>query len=135
MSQAGQNVRHDDIFVGFKPIDDLHREFQQIVDALNDPAEADYGGHLLALHEHMLRHTALEEELMLQENFPHYTLHKHEHDRFVERVAEMRRRLDGGDIDGVRRYASELMSWFATHAQNHDAQLAAYLKGESGGRR
>jgi len=134
MSQAGQKVRHDDIFVGFKPIDDLHREFQQIVDALNDPAEADYGGHLLALHEHMLRHTALEEALMLQENFPHYTLHKHEHDRFVERVAEMRRRFDGGDIDGVRRYASELMSWFATHAQNHDAQLATYLKGGSGGR-
>lgn len=134
MSQAVPKVRHDDIFVGFKPIDDLHHEFQNIVDALNDPAEADYGEHLLALHEHMLRHTALEEQYMLQENYPHYGVHKREHDRFVERLADMRRRFDAGDVDGVRHYAHELMGWFAAHAQNHDAQLAAYLKGESGAR-
>lgn len=134
MSQALPAVRHDDIFVGFKPIDDLHYEFQAIVDALNDPAEADYGVHLLALHEHMLRHTALEEQYMLQENYPHYTVHKHEHDRFVERVADMRRRFDAGDVDGVRRYAHELMGWFAAHAHNHDAPLATFLKGGSSAR-
>jgi hypothetical protein len=26
------------------------------------------------------------------------------------------------------------MGWFAAHAQNQDAPLAAYLKGEAGGR-
>jgi hemerythrin len=129
MSQAAPQTRHDDIFVGFKPIDDLHHEFQSIVDALNDPAEADYGEHLLALHEHMLRHTALEEQYMLQENYPHYAVHKHEHDRFVERVADMRRRFDAGDVDGVRHYAHELMGWFAAHAHNQDRPLAAFLKG------
>jgi hemerythrin len=125
-------VRHDDIFVGFKPIDDLHREFQDIVDALNDPAEADYGEHLLALHEHMLRHTDMEERLMLTESYPHYTPHKHEHDRFLEKISEMRRRLDAGAVDEVRRYSAELMGWFAAHAQNMDAPLAAFLKGDRG---
>jgi hemerythrin-like metal-binding protein len=134
MSEAVPRIRHDDIFVGFKPIDDLHREFQNIVDALVDPAEADYGEHLLALHEHMLRHTALEEQYMLQENYPHYGVHKREHDRFVERLADMRRRFDAGDTESVRHYANELMGWFAAHAQNHDAALAAYLKGEAGAR-
>jgi hemerythrin len=134
MSQAAPKTRHDDIFVGFKPIDDLHHEFQSIVDALNDPAEADYGEHLLALHEHMLRHTALEEQYMLQENYTHYGVHKREHDRFVERLAEMRRRFDAGDVEGIRRYANELMGWFAAHAHNQDAPLAAYLKGEAGTR-
>jgi hypothetical protein len=41
--------RHDQVLVGFKPIDDLHREFQDILDALMDPTEADFGKDLLAL--------------------------------------------------------------------------------------
>ncbi len=122
-------VRHAGIFVGFKPIDDLHREFEDIVEVLNDPAEADYGEHLLALHEHMLRHVALEERLMREEHYEHLTAHKREHDRFLERLADMRRRFDAGDVDGVRHYAAELMGWFAAHAQNMDAPLARWLKG------
>jgi len=123
-------VRHGDIFVGFKPIDDLHREFEAIVAALNDPADADYGEHLLALHEHMLRHAALEERLMREEDYEHYGVHKREHDRFIERLADMRRQFDAGDVDGVRRYAAELMGWFVAHARNMDVPLARWLNGE-----
>jgi hemerythrin len=122
-------VRHDDIFVGFKPIDDLHREFQEILDALNDPAEADYGRHLLALHEHMLRHCETEETLMLQENYEHYARHKRAHEHLLDSVSEVRRRFDGGDVDAVRRYAADLMNWFAIHASSEDRELAAFLKG------
>lgn len=122
-------AQHADLFVGFKPIDDVQREFDDIVAALNDPAEADYGLHLLNLHEHMLRHTAIEERLMREENYDHFAPHKSEHDRFVERLAEMRRRFDAGDVDGVRRYAAELMGWFVVHAQAMDAPLARWLRG------
>jgi hemerythrin len=122
-------AQHADLFVGFKPIDDMHREFEDIVAALNDPAEADYGQHLLALHEHMLRHTALEERLMREERYDDLGPHKREHDRFVERLADMRRQFDAGDVDGVRRYAAELMDWFVVHAQAMDAPLARWLRG------
>ena len=123
------DVRHAEIFVGFKPIDDLHREFEEIVNALKDPAEADYGEHLLALHEHMLRHTALEERLMREEHYEHVGPHHREHERFIERLADMRRRFDAGDVEGVRHYAAELMGWFAAHAQTMDAPLAKWLRG------
>ena len=126
---TAQTVRHAEIFVGFKPIDDLHREFEEIVNALNDPAEADYGEHLLALHEHMLRHTALEERLMREEHYEHVGPHHREHERFIERLADMRRRFDAGDVEGVRHYAAELMGWFAAHAQTMDAPLAKWLRG------
>jgi hemerythrin len=122
-------VRHDEIFVGFKPIDDLHREFQAILDALNDPAEADYGRHLLALHEHLLRHCATEEAMMLQEDYPHYARHKRAHEHLLESVSDVRRRFDGGDIDAVRKYSAGLMEWFAIHASVEDGELAAFLKG------
>ncbi|MCS7100254.1 MAG: hemerythrin family protein [Burkholderiaceae bacterium] len=125
----GTTVRHDAIFVGFKPIDDLHREFQDIVDALSDPAEADTGAHLLALHEHLLRHCALEEQYMRDEGYPHYARHRRAHEQLLEAVAEMRRRYDANDLDAVRRFGPQLLQWFAAHAAQEDAPLAAFLKG------
>jgi hemerythrin len=122
-------VTHDRILVGFKPIDDLHREFEAILAALNDPAEADYGAHLLALHEHLLRHCATEEQFMLQENYSHYARHKRAHEHLLDSVSDMRRKLDAGDVAAVRRYSADLMNWFAIHASSEDAELAAFLKG------
>lgn len=130
MPADAHEFRHDEILVGFKPIDDLHREFQAILDALNDPGEADFGEDLLALHEHMLRHAATEEQFMLQENYPHYERHRRAHERLLESIAETRRRFDGNDIDAVRRFSAELMNWFAIHAQTEDAELAGFLKGD-----
>ncbi len=124
-------VAHDRILVGFKPIDDLHREFESIVAALNDPTEADYGAHLLALHEHLLRHCATEETFMLQEDYAHYARHKRAHEHLLDSVSDVRRQFDAGDVDAVHRYADELMGWFEVHAQTEDAELAAFLKGRS----
>jgi hemerythrin len=129
MPAAATTVRHEEILVGFKPIDDLHREFEDILTALNDPGEADYAEHLLALHEHMLRHCATEEQFMKQENYPHLVRHKRAHEQLLESVSEVRRRFDSGDVEAVRRYAADLMNWFSIHAQSEDAELAGYLKG------
>ena len=124
-------LRHDDIFVGFKPIDDLHLEFQAILDALNAPDEGDYGTDLVALHEHMLRHTAAEEEWMLQEGFEHYARHKRAHDHLLDSISDIRRRFDAGDMEAVRRYVGDLMNWFVIHAREEDLPLAQALKGKA----
>lgn len=124
-------VTHSQILVGFKPIDDLHREFEAILEALNDPAEADYGTHLLALHEHLLRHCATEERFMLQEDYSHYARHKRAHEHLLDSVSDVRRKFDAGDVEAVRRYAGDLMNWFAIHASSEDAELATFLKGQA----
>jgi hemerythrin len=129
MASAASAIKHKDIMVGFKPIDDLHREFEAILGALNSPDEAEYGEDLLALHEHLLRHFATEEQFMLQENYSHYQRHKRAHDRMLEACAETRRRFDGNDIDGVKLFSKELINWFAIHAQTEDSELATFLRG------
>jgi hemerythrin len=129
MGQGRVDFRHNRLLVGFKPIDDLHREFQDILDALLDPSEADFGQDLLGLHEHLLRHCATEEEFMRQEDYPHAERHARAHRILLESVSDARRRFDGGDIDGTRRFCAELLGWFAVHAQTEDAELAGYLKG------
>jgi hemerythrin len=126
---VASEIKHKNIMVGFKPIDDLHREFETILKALNDPTEVEYGEDLLALHEHLLRHFSTEEQYMLQENYSHYQRHKRAHEQMLEACAEARRRFDVNDIDGVKLFSRELMNWFAIHAQIEDAELAGFLKG------
>ena len=128
MSQAA-SYRHDEIFVGFGPIDDLHREFQMLLDRLVDCEDADYGQHLLELHEHLLRHCGAEEEWMQQERYAGYLRHKHEHEKLLESLSEVRRRLDAGDLDAVQAFSTGLLPWFVVHAQTMDAPLAEFLKG------
>jgi hemerythrin len=126
------DARGGQLLIGFKPIDDLHREFQDILDALTDPSEADFGADLLGLHKHLLRHCAIEEEFMRQEDYPQLDRHRQEHQQLLESVADARRRFDGGDIEGTRRFCTELLEWFRVHAHSEDAQLAAYLEGAPG---
>jgi len=129
MSAMDAGFRHNRLLVGFKPIDDLHREFQDILDTLLDPKEADLGKDLLGLHEHLLRHCATEEEFMRQESYPHAQRHAKAHRLLLESVSDARRRFDAGSVEEARRYCADLLSWFAIHAQTEDAQLAAFLKG------
>jgi hemerythrin len=131
MSDPSTAYRHDALLVGFKPIDDLHREFQDILDALLDPAEADFGKDLLALHEHLLRHCATEEAFMKQEDYPGLDRHRRAHILLLESVSDARRRLDAGDIEGTRKYCRDLLEWFEIHAQTEDRELARFLKGSA----
>ena len=113
--------------VGFEPMDELHRQFSDLVTALASP-DAHYGEVLLALHEHLLRHCALEEQWMKDTDFPSCACHRQEHEMLLEVIAEVRRRFDAGDMDVVHRLAEELPRWFEIHANTMDAALAFYLR-------
>src|SRR5512144_3427389 len=128
MSEATK-YRHNEIFVGFGPIDELHREFQMLLDRLIDGEDAYYGQHLLELHEHLLRHCGAEEDWMRQERYTGYMKHKQEHEKLLESLSEVRRKFDAGDLDSVQAFSSDLLPWFAIHAQTMDAPLAEFLKG------
>jgi hemerythrin len=114
--------------VGFEPMDELHRQFSELLAALCAPDAGDYGGLLLALHEHLLRHCTLEEQWMADSGFPSCACHRQEHEMLLEVVAEARRRVDAGDVEVARRLAEELPRWFETHANTMDAALAFYLR-------
>lgn len=114
--------------VGFEPMDELHRQFRELVAGLSAPDAGDDGRQLLALHEHLLRHCALEERWMAESGFPSCACHRQEHEMLLEVVAEARRRVDAGDVEVARRLAEELPHWFETHANTMDAALAFHLR-------
>jgi len=112
--------------VGYPRMDALHREFHDLLEALQQPG--DEGEKLLALHEHLLRHCSQEERWMRESNFPACECHQREHETLLEVIAEVRRRFDAGDSEIVARLALELPQWFEVHANSMDAALAVHLR-------
>ena len=119
--------------VGYQPMDDLHREFRNLLIALASPEGGYHGETLLALHEHLLRHCAVEDRWMKGSDFPACACHRQEHEMLLEVVSEVRRRFDAGDVEVVQRLAAELPRWFEIHANTMDAALAFHLREHSGG--
>jgi hemerythrin-like metal-binding protein len=130
MQASGTEDKHEMSFfeVGFEPMDELHREFRDLLTALASPDGGDYGAHLLALHEHLLRHSAIEEQWMKGSDFPSCACHRQEHEMLLEVISEVRRRCDAGDVEVVQRLAAELPRWFEIHANTMDAALAFHLR-------
>ena len=135
MQASGTEDKHEMSFfeVGFEPMDELHREFRDLLTALAAPEGGDYGAHLLALHEHLLRHCAIEEQWMKGSDFPSCACHRQEHEMLLEVISEVRRRCDAGDVEVVQRLAAELPRWFEIHANTMDAALAFHLRDRAPG--
>lgn len=112
--------------VGFAPMDDIHREFHDLLAGLEEAG--DQGEKLLALHDHLLRHCSQEERWMIDTRFAGGAAHAREHEILLEVIAEVRRRFDAGDSDIVLRLAQELPQWFEQHANTLDAALAVHLR-------
>ncbi len=127
-SGTGSAVEMAFFEVGFEPMDDLHRQFRELLIALAAPDGGDYGAGLLALHEHLLHHCAVEEQWMTGSDFPSCACHRQEHEMVLEVVSEVRRRCDAGDVEVVQRLAAELPRWFEIHANTMDAALAIHLR-------
>ena len=125
-SQTGTVADLGYFAVGFAPMDAIHREFHDLLTALEEPG--DQGEKLLALHEHLLRHCSQEERWMVDSNFPACACHAREHETLLEVISEVRRRFDAGDSDIVVSLAEELPRWFEHHANTMDAALAVHLR-------
>ncbi len=123
---AGPDAPGGRIELGHAPMDAIHREFYDCMNALR--GQGDRTESLLALHEHLLRHFAQEEHWMRETAFPAYACHAREHEMALGVVSEVRRRHDTGDAEIVDRLTEELPQWFAVHAAAMDAALAEYLR-------
>ncbi len=126
MSDVQKGSDNGYFVVGYGPMDDIHREFHDMLAALEQPG--DEGEKLLVLHECLLRHCAQEERWMRASNFPSRAAHEREHETILEVVAEVRRRFDAGDMEIVTRLAQELPQWFEEHANTMDSALAVHLR-------
>jgi hemerythrin len=109
-------------------MDDVHREFVELVDAMLTCDDAGMTSHLEMFLRHAERHFAQEAASMTSSGFPSGQCHLDEHEAVLTSVRDVYELLrSGGDPAVARSLAGELQRWLPAHTSFMDSALAQWL--------
>jgi hemerythrin len=111
---------------GFAPMDEVHREFLDCVNALMTCDEGALPSALEAFSAHAISHFAEEDRMMAMSAYPPAGCHVAEQAAVLSSLAEVQQALTSGIFSVVRRFAAELARWFPEHASSMDHGLARW---------
>ncbi len=135
MSAPPPTAWHDDLQLGYRPIDHIHEEFVTRVDVLLAAPDAEVACALEAVYAHSREHFATEERWMQETDFPARTCHADEHAAVLKSMQEVMQRVAVGDFEAGRHLARALADWFPGHTNYLDSALAHWLcKKQLGGK-
>lgn len=123
----------DAFLLGYRPMDDTHREFVDLVDALLGCEDAALAAHLQAFIAHAESHFGAEDAWMEKTDFPARGCHVDEHAQVLASAREVLPLVEGGNFEIARRFAAELVRWFPGHADYLDSALAQWMVKKSHG--
>jgi hemerythrin-like metal-binding protein len=118
----------DTVALDVPAMDDTHREFVALLNALADAPDEELLAALDAFVAHTDAHFAQENRWMHALPFPPVHCHEGEHDNVMRLMREVRSRVAAGDLEIGRALARELPEWFRLHASTMDAVLAQVIK-------
>jgi hemerythrin len=125
----------DNLLLGFPRIDDEHREFVELLQALQQAPDAEFAGRLERFAEHARAHFAAEDAWMRDTDFPAGQCHIDEHAAVLRSVDDVSALVAQGNVAEGRRLADALADWFPPHAQHLDSALSHWMcKRELGGK-
>lgn len=127
MSNNAALTWSDAFLVGYGPIDEVHREFVTLVNAMLTCPSADMLENLRAFARHAESHFAEELKMMEKSQFPATQCHADEHAAVAKSVGEVLQLVEAGRADIGLELAKELARWFPAHADYMDASLAHWL--------
>jgi len=125
----------DTLLVGDNAMDDTHREFVTLVDALLNCAPHDALPRLQAFAAHARRHFGDEELRMRSTAFPSMQCHADEHAQVLQSVQQVLVLLADGQADAalVRNLAQHLAHWLPGHTAYMDSALASWISKQAHG--
>jgi hemerythrin-like metal-binding protein len=110
-------------------MDDTHREFVDLLAAVETADDADLLARFAALIEHTDDHFGREDRWMRDTQFASGNCHTLQHTVVLQVMREgLKRGQEQHDLALVRQMAKELGIWFPQHAQSMDAALALHLR-------
>jgi len=125
----------DRYLLGHPAMDDTHREFVELVNALLTVDAGDLESALAEFARHAEAHFEQENRWMETDGFPARDCHVDEHNKVLASVREVQEELANGNVQLVRDLAVALMDWFPAHADYMDSALSTWLvKRSHGGR-
>jgi hemerythrin len=120
-------VWSDAFLLGHGPMDRTHREFVDIVGALQRCDDAAFVSHLRDFIAHAQAHFGEEDRWMAESGFPPMDCHVDEHAAVLQSAREVRSLVAAGNIALGRRFAAEVARWFPSHADHLDSALSHWL--------
>ena len=127
-------VWSDDYAVDFELIDNQHKELVRMTNALFEgckkgktAADVAFIQTIRGAVEYAQTHFFTEEKYMKSAEYPHFDIHKKEHDSFVATVVESVRHFEEGKSEPII-LARFLKKWLLTHIAESDKKYAPYLK-------
>ncbi|MFZ3126146.1 MAG: hemerythrin domain-containing protein [Acidovorax sp.] len=110
-------------------MDDTHREFVDLLAAVEAADDAMLVAAWQALVEHTEQHFGQEDAWMASTGFAAGNCHALQHKVVLQVMREGAARVaDKGELQVVRAMAAELALWFPQHAQSMDAALAQHVR-------
>jgi hemerythrin len=127
-------VTWDDVYsVGYKPIDDQHKELVKIINEIFDvckqgdaAAKSTFLKIITETTDYAGLHFSDEIKTIRQAGFPNIKEHKQMHDDFVETVSKSIQEYKEGKAVPIE-LARFLKNWLLTHIAEQDKQYAPYL--------
>lgn len=117
----------DNLLVGQGQMDDEHKEFVTLIEALLHAPDHAASGCLDVVIHHATHHFAEEDRWMSELDFPARQCHMDEHAAVLRSASAIRRRLSAGDHRAARSFAQQLAAWFPAHVQYLDSALATWI--------
>ncbi len=125
---------NDGYLLGYNPMDDTHREFVEVVHAMDVASDAGLSAALERFIAHAEAHFEQEKAWMSLDGFPARDCHVDEHDQVLSSAYQVRGLLAEGDVAVVRSFIVALKDWFPGHADYLDSALAKWMvKKNTGG--
>ena len=117
----------DEHLLGYAPMDETHREFVALVDALLGCEDREFSARLEVFERHAVAHFAEEDAWMESTAFPPRDCHVEEHAAVLKSVRQVLEVVKQGDVAEGRRLAAALADWFPGHAFHLDSALSHWM--------
>ena len=120
--------------VEVESIDKQHQKLFDMLNEMHDAMRAGKGRQLVpailkSLISYCCEHFTAEEAFMKQANYPHFAIHKAEHDKLKNEVAKMVNDFESGNASSVLSMELQnfLCDWLQSHIRNSDKRYSAHL--------
>ncbi len=118
--------------VNHSRIDDQHKTLFDLLNTLHasmlertDPKKL--AGVVDELVNYTKYHFTTEENILAEKNFPHLKKHQQEHEKFVQKITEIKERIERTNMVLSLEVLLFMQDWIKNHVLTNDKKYAPYL--------
>jgi len=113
-------------------MDDQHKKLIEMINdfyenIVNRTNRENISKLLVEMKDYILEHFSAEENYMKKFEYDYYKEHKKEHDKFVEKVTEVEKRYNKGELILSLDMTMFLIDWLKNHIQKSDKKYSDFF--------